>query len=116
MSKYLGEEIIDINTHTIFKNFTASDWAMYFVEKYGQIDGDHHKQWVLDMVARALNGCIPIIKLAKWDNGSKEYRISYYDEIAKKYLDNEKYLYWVSKMEFDEEENEYYGYDTGIAP
>lgn len=30
--------------------------AMSFIEQYGQIDGDHHKTWVLDQVARALKG------------------------------------------------------------
>lgn len=28
--------------------------AMEIIERYGGIDGDHHKQWVIDQVARAL--------------------------------------------------------------
>lgn len=30
--------------------------ALDVIEKYGGIDGDHHKAWVIDQVARALNG------------------------------------------------------------
>lgn len=28
--------------------------AMTIIEKYGQIDGSHHKQWCLDQIARCL--------------------------------------------------------------
>lgn len=30
--------------------------AMQIIERYGGIDGAHHKQWVIDQVARALTG------------------------------------------------------------
>lgn len=30
--------------------------ALEVIEQYGGIDGGHHKQWVLDQVARALLG------------------------------------------------------------
>lgn len=30
--------------------------ALELIEKYGGIDGGHHKQWVLDQVVRALTG------------------------------------------------------------
>lgn len=30
--------------------------ALAVIEQYGGIDGDHHKQWVLDQVVRALKG------------------------------------------------------------
>ena len=30
--------------------------AMEFISRYGYIDGGHHKQWVLDQVARVLLG------------------------------------------------------------
>lgn len=30
--------------------------AMDLIESYGQIDGAHHKDWVLDQVARVLMG------------------------------------------------------------
>lgn len=102
--KYLGEKIVDIQ-QTEFKNYNSSDWAMYFIASYGQIDGSHHKQWVLDMVSRVLNGTAVIVKEASWDNGQKEYRIS---------LDtpSENYLQWVEEMKCGGE----YDYDEGIAP
>ena len=30
--------------------------AMEFINEYGHIDGAHHKQWVLDQIARVLLG------------------------------------------------------------
>ena len=30
--------------------------AMDIIERYGQIDGDHHKAWVIDQIARCLLG------------------------------------------------------------
>jgi hypothetical protein len=30
------------------------DAAMVYISEYGYIDGEHHKQWVLDQVARCL--------------------------------------------------------------
>ena len=31
--------------------------AIDFAVRYGQIDGDHHKLWVIDQMLRALTGC-----------------------------------------------------------
>jgi len=36
------------------------------IHQYGGIDGNHHKQWVLDQVVRALTG-------AKYDDWVKEH-------------------------------------------
>lgn len=104
MQGYLGETIVDVQ-QSEFKNYKSSDWAMYFIESYGQIDGSHHKQWVLDQVARILKGTKIILKEAKWDNGQSEYRVTL-DEPSKKYKD------WVVDMLGDGE----YDYDDGIAP
>lgn len=30
--------------------------ALELIERYGTIDGDHHKQWVIDQIARKLTG------------------------------------------------------------
>ena len=30
--------------------------ALELIERYGGIDGGHHKQWVIDQVARVLTG------------------------------------------------------------
>lgn len=111
MAKYLGETLVSQNDVEEFKSFNQSDWAMYFIEGYGQIDGEHHKLWVLDQVAQLLKGTPVVIKLAKWDDGSYEYRVSLSDEQTLDYLE------WRKKMlgESDEAE-QYYEYDEGCAP
>jgi hypothetical protein len=105
MEGYLGETLLDIKD-TKFKDYTRSDWAMYFLESYGLIDGSHHKNWVLDQMARAIKGVKPIIKLAKWSEGTEEYRISL-GEPTKEYLD------WVIEMKDGEDGA---GYDEGSPP
>ena len=113
MNGYLGEFPVDISKHEEFSKYTPADWAMYFVESYGQIDGSHHKQWVLDQVARCLKGTPIVVVEAKWDNGHTEYRISTSKETSQEYRD------WVQSMlgEVDSETEETeYEYDQGIAP
>jgi hypothetical protein len=82
---------------------------MYFIEGYGQIDGGHHKQWVLDQVSRILKGTNVIIKQASWDNGHKEWRVVL-DEPS------EEYKKWVIEMKNGEDGPDTYDYDEGIAP
>lgn len=109
MEGYQGEFDVDIN-QTEFKDYTPSDWAMYFIESYGQIDGAHHKLWVLDQVARVLKGTSVIVKLAKWDNGESEYRISLGEP-------SKQYNQWVREcLEIDANGEAQYDYDIGIAP
>lgn len=101
--KYEESPIYNLNQFTL---------AMMFIEKYGEIDGDHHKKWVLDHVARIYNGTHVITTLAKWDDGRYEYRYVT-GEPTKEYHD------WVLKMkgDFDPDSGEYeYDYDVGIAP
>ena len=111
MQGYLGEFPVDVKD-TEYANYTPADWALFCVERYGQFDGGHHKQWALDQIARVLNGTPMVITEARWDNGHTELRIST-DEPSQGYLD------WVLEMKgaWDEENEEYeYGYDEGIAP
>ena len=68
MKKYLGDFEVDIK-ETPYANHTPNDWVMTFLYCYSQIDGSHHKQWVLDQIARIMKGTKVIVKLAKWDNG-----------------------------------------------
>lgn len=120
-AKYLGEQLIDISSHPEFSIYKEKDWAMYFITAYGQIDGSHHKTWVLDQVARILKGTPVIVKEARWDNGNKEYRVVTSDDTS------EEYKAWRIEMlgkQYEEddpegwyEKGEYeYGYDEGIAP
>jgi len=106
MAEYLGATIVPQN-QTPYADYTADQWALLYIFKYGPIDGDHHKTWVLDQVTRILNGASVEIKLAKWDNGNEEYRFNVGE--------SEAYNKWVEEYRFDEDGEEY-GYDEGIAP
>mgnify|MGYP006269383671 CR=1 FL=1 len=109
--KYLGETLVDVNKHPEFSKYTNTDWAMYFIQMYGGIDGGHHKTWVLDQAARCLKNTPVVVKEAKWDNGEREYRIS-------TGVPSKEYKDWAQSMlgkkdEFGQYE---YDYDEGIAP
>jgi hypothetical protein len=118
MEGYLGNFPIDITAHPVYSKYTPADWAMEYIERYGQIDGAHHKTWVLDHVARILKGTAVIVEQARWSpndqypEGLMEDRISLADP-------SPEYLEWVEMMKGDwDEENEWfeYNYDEGIAP
>lgn len=103
MDGYLGETVVD-KSETEYKDYTQSDLALMYIECYGGISGEHHKNWVLDQVARILMGTNLIYKIAKWDNGHLETRFST-DEPSQKYLDYVKTT-----------EDDGYEVDVGIAP
>ena len=112
-NKYLGEKTVKIEDSP-YSKYEKGDWAMYFLERYGQIDGSHHKLWVLDQIARVMHGTPIIIRLAKWDNGQSEYRI----ETGKP---SKEYRGWVKEMKGKyirtADYNGYeYSYDVGIPP
>lgn len=116
--KYLGETLIKVEDSP-YKDYTPFDWAMYFIEAYGQIDGSHHKDWVMDQVARIHKGTGVIIKLAKWDCGQEYYRINL-EEATDEYHNWVKEMKGYSKDEngnyFIRDEDDLYIYDEGIAP
>lgn len=60
--------------------------ALDIAARYGQTDGVHHKQWVIDQMVRALLG------------------------------DDEKYAEWVRDQKDGEHGPDTYEYDTSIAP
>lgn len=60
--------------------------ALEIAWRYGQIDGSHHKAWVIDQMVRAL------------------------------FDDEKKYAAWVEAYETPLSYGEYYEWDTGIAP
>ncbi len=103
MEVYLGETIVK-QKDTKFKKFGRKAWAMYFLEKYGGFGQAHHQSWVLDQMARILKGTPLIIRIAKWSNGSEEYRISTGEP-------SKDYIKWVAEMCSGG-----YSYDEGIAP
>jgi hypothetical protein len=114
MQTYLGEETLLNLQGTPFEHFTPKEWALEFIGRYGQIDGAHHKQWVLDTVARILHGTPVIVKRAAWQDGAirqTEYRVDTGPP-------SPGYNAWLMDMQGDIDENgePEYGYDEGIAP
>lgn len=108
--KYLGEEPVDLTTDRTYASYTARDWALHWLFRYGQIDGEHHKTWVMDQVAQILHGTPVVGKIARWDDGEIEYRFSL-GEPSQAYRD------WVEEyLGRDENGEAQYDYDTGIAP
>jgi hypothetical protein len=101
MKGYLGE--------TPLKTIGGSEAAMIFISRYGGIDGAHHKQWVLDQVARILLGTPVNVTLAKWENGHQEERYHVGEPSA-------EYTAWVADLRAGEDGPNTYDYDEGIAP
>ena len=89
--------------------YGQQDFAMLWIEMYSGIDGAHHKDWIIDQVARILKGTKVIVKVAKWENGTENERFSL-DEPPKEYWK------WVEEMRDGEDGAETYSYDFGIAP
>lgn len=110
MEGYLGQTPINIS-QTEYKDFTLQQWAIEYIGRYGGFDGAHHKDWVLDQVARILHGTPIFIEEAKWSNGESELRFRTGDP-------SKDYLEWVREMqgEMDEEGETEYEYNEGIAP
>ncbi len=73
-TEYLGETPVTDLTGTPYEGFGAVEWALDYIDSYAQIDGEHHKQWTLDQVARILTGSPVTVELASWSNGQQEYR------------------------------------------
>lgn len=111
MEGYLGETPVDVASHPEFASWTAVQWAMLFIERYGQIDGAHHKTWVLDQASRILKGTPVVVTEARWSNGQTEYRYEVGEPSA-------AYLTWRDEMlgATNADGEREYGYDEGIAP
>ena len=109
MAKYIGSEDVDVST-TKYKDYTPSDWVLFFIWKYGQIDGGHHKQWVIDQTVRILLGNKINISLHKWDDGNQSLRVSLDETPTKEYED------WVTNYKNGDDGPDTYEYNQGIAP
>src|SRR5579883_1673955 len=66
---YLGETLVTDLKGTPYEDYKPEDWALEYILKYGGIDGEHHKTWVLDQVARILCGTAVTVTKAAWDRG-----------------------------------------------
>lgn len=107
--KYLGKTLLTDLTGTPYESFTKEQWVLTFIENYGGIDGAHHKDWVLDQVVRILHGTTVLVALAKWSDGTENYRFNL-DEPPPSYWQ------WVNEMKAGEDGPETYDYEFGIAP
>lgn len=111
MRKYLGQTPVVISEHPTYSKYTPSDWAMLFIERYGHIDGSHHKMWVMDQVARILKGTPVVVEQASWSDGLTEDRF-WVSEVT-----SIEYNMWREDMLGEMVDGEYeYEYDEGIAP
>ena len=103
MEGYLGE--CDVSHE---HGMSPHDTALLFISMYGGIGGDHHKDWVLDQVARILNGAPIVVKEAAWSNGHTELRYTVGT--------CDKYDEWVAGVKSDGDDTEAWGYELGSAP
>lgn len=113
--EYLGEFAVDINDSP-YSNYSQPDWAMEYITRYGQIDGEHHKTWVLDQIARILNDTQVVLKCAKWSDGLEEYRFTT-GVPSPSYLNYVLFMKGTASKICGSDEYEYeYDYDEGVAP
>ena len=104
MPKYLGETDITEEHGEI----NPTEMSLHYIMMYGGIDGSHHKNWLLDQIARILHGCPVTVKRASWDNGETELRYSVGE--------NDEYLKWVKSVKDGEDGPDTYDYDQGTPP
>jgi len=110
MAVYLGSTPIDIS-ETPYADADRATLAMHIISRYGQIEGAHHKAWVIDTVAKILLGTPLAFTLAKWDNGEEELRVQVGQSST-------EYEQWFLEMlgGMDEDGEYEYDYDAGIPP
>jgi hypothetical protein len=107
---FLGEVEVQPHETTEYADYDKVKWALEYIERYGSIDGAHHKDWVLDQVSRILLGTPVLVKQAKWESGFSEYRVNTGEPTP-------QYHAWVKKLQGEEIDGEYeWDYSEGIAP
>jgi hypothetical protein len=60
-----------MNKNKIVAKKTASKKALKAIEKWGNIEGDHHKQWLIDQIVRELTGENYNTWVNEWENVNK---------------------------------------------
>lgn len=110
MAKYLGAiNVTDDPQKNPYYYDPPTTWALLFIGLYGGIDGAHHKDWVLDQVARILCGTKVNVFERSWDDGTIQYSFSVDEE-------SDKYKEWVVLICSDENGELAWDYSVGIAP
>ncbi len=82
--------------------------ALEFAMRFGGIDGDDHKAWVIDQMVRALTGC-PMI-----EGTAKDYRDRPYSYTAQG--ESEEYKKLVTEACEGEDGPNTYDWNTGTIP
>lgn len=83
--------------------------ALAIAGQYGQIEGAHHKAWVIDQMVRALTGCPAGAKVVKHRDSDAEY--TYWRQMS-----SLGYHRFVKAHKEGEDGPETYSWDEGIAP
>lgn len=84
------------------------DKAIDFAVRYGGIDGDHHKAWVIDQMVRALTDC-PVVEEAAIDVNGVPYTYEAQGE-------SDAYKKLVAESCDGADGPQTYTWDCGIAP
>ena len=82
--------------------------ALDFAVRFGGIDGDNHKAWVIDQMVRALTGC-PILQRQAIDCKGQLYEFKDQGE-------SDEYLKIVADAKAGEDGPETYEWKVGIPP
>ncbi len=82
--------------------------AIEIAVRYGQIDGDHHKAWVIDQMVRELTGC-PSVEQTFNEGTANEFTVEVLGESA-------EYADLIRNACDGEDGPATYSWDTGIAP
>lgn len=99
---------IPIEESSIQTDSSGKALALDFIMRYGGIDGDHHKTWVIDQVVRALHNVPVTVTRRSWNDGS------FRDDVEQS--TNEAYENWVKSYKDGEDGPDTYEWDVGIAP
>lgn len=87
---------------------SAAQRAINIAVRYGGIDGDHHKAWVIDQMVRELTECPSVTRSAVDVNG-KPYTYTALGE-------SEAYRQLVRESRDGEDGPETYSWDIGCPP
>ena len=93
---------------------TPAEWALCFITRYGGIDGEHHKSWVLDQVTRVLNNTPVITTVAKW--GDDFDHVTDEADRFQTAPPSQEYIDFVKEANCGEDGPDTYTWEEGIPP
>jgi hypothetical protein len=82
--------------------------ALDFALRYGGIDGDHHKTWVIDQMVRALTGS-PMVNYIGTDCHGQKYECDVQGA-------SDEYIAWVRNACSGADGPNTYDWDVGVPP